>query len=88
MAKIAVLSPALVVVLLASVLAAVFAAVPSLALDAAHYVEVPLGGFSALAAAVPAGKVTEMAARAAMNRVGVLMGFGVREVSAGRTRGR
>lgn len=53
MAKIAVLSPALVVVLLSSVLAAVFAAVPSLALDASHYVEVPLGGFSALAAAVP-----------------------------------
>jgi MFS superfamily sulfate permease-like transporter len=53
MAKIAVISPALVVVVLSSVLAAVFAAVPSLALDASHFVEVPLGGFSALAAAVP-----------------------------------
>jgi MFS superfamily sulfate permease-like transporter len=53
MAKIAVISPALVVVVLSSVLAAVFASVPSMALDAIHFVEVPLGGFSALAAAVP-----------------------------------
>ncbi len=53
MAKVAVLSPALVVVLLASVLAAVFRGIPSLALDASQYVDVPLGGFTALAAAVP-----------------------------------
>jgi MFS superfamily sulfate permease-like transporter len=53
LAKIAVLSPALVVVVLSSVLAAVFAGMPGLALDPAQYVSVPLGGLSALAAAVP-----------------------------------
>lgn len=53
LAKIAVLSPAMVVVLLTSVLAAVFAGSETLALGATMYVDVPLGGLDALVAAVP-----------------------------------
>src|SRR5690606_25674899 len=53
LAKIAVLSPAMVVVLLTSVLAAVFAGGGSLALGPTMYVDVPLGGIEALMAAVP-----------------------------------
>lgn len=53
LAKIAVLSPAMVVVLLTSVLAAVFAGSEALALGATMYVDVPLGGIEALVAAVP-----------------------------------
>jgi MFS superfamily sulfate permease-like transporter len=51
--RIAVLSPALVVVVLSSLLAGALAAVPSLALGPSGFVTVPLGGLSALAAAVP-----------------------------------
>jgi MFS superfamily sulfate permease-like transporter len=51
--KISILSPALIVVVLASLLAAGFAGSPALALDATHYVSVPLGGISALASALP-----------------------------------
>lgn len=47
------LSPALVVVVLASVLAEVFRGIPSLALGASQYVEVPLGGITGLYAALP-----------------------------------
>lgn len=53
LAKITVLSPAMVVVLLTSVLAAVFAGSEALALGATMYVDVPLGGIEALVAAVP-----------------------------------
>lgn len=53
LAKIAVLSPAMVVVLLTSVLAAVAAGVESLALQPAQFVDVPLGGVEALVAALP-----------------------------------
>lgn len=53
LAKIAVLSPAMVVVLMTSVLAAVFAGSEALALGATMYVDVPLGGLDALVAAVP-----------------------------------
>ena len=53
LAEIAVLSPAMVVVLLTSVLAAVFAGSEALALGATMYVDVPLGGLDALVAAVP-----------------------------------
>ena len=47
------LSPALVVVVLASVLGIVFADIPSLALQAREFVAVPLGGFGALADSLP-----------------------------------
>jgi len=53
LAKIPTISPALVVVLLASLLAAAFTASASLTLGAAEFVDVPLGGVSALAAAMP-----------------------------------
>lgn len=53
LAKFSLLSPALVVVLLAGALAVAFAGVPSLALQASEFVNVPLGGFAALAEAVP-----------------------------------
>lgn len=53
LAKLAVLSPAMVVVLLASLLAAVFSAIPALALPPEQYVNVPLGGVDALVAALP-----------------------------------
>jgi MFS superfamily sulfate permease-like transporter len=46
-------SPALVVVVVASALAAAFSSSPALALSGAHYVDVPLGGLSALWAALP-----------------------------------
>lgn len=51
--RISILSPALIVVVVASVLAAGFAGTPALALDATHFVNVPLGGITALAAALP-----------------------------------
>ena len=53
LAKIAVLSPAIVVVLLASGLAAVFGGVPALALNPAQFVDVPIGGATALLEAMP-----------------------------------
>jgi MFS superfamily sulfate permease-like transporter len=53
LAKFTFVSPALLVVLLASGMAILFAGTPSLALDASQFVNVPLGGFIALAAAVP-----------------------------------
>lgn len=54
LAKYSVLSPALIVVLVASGLAAAFkGGSPALALTDAQYVRVPLGGLVALAAAVP-----------------------------------
>ena len=46
-------SPALVAVVVASVLAAVLAGVPGLALEAQHFVDIPVGGFSSLFAALP-----------------------------------
>lgn len=51
--KIAFLSPALIVVLVSSAVAAAFAGSESLGLSRAQYVDVPLGGLSALAAALP-----------------------------------
>jgi MFS superfamily sulfate permease-like transporter len=53
LAKVAFLSPALIVVVVASLLAAAFASQPALALAESQYVRVPLGGFGALASAVP-----------------------------------
>jgi MFS superfamily sulfate permease-like transporter len=53
LAKFSFISPALIVVVLASVLALVFDGVPTLALSQKEHVNVPLGGLSALAAAVP-----------------------------------
>lgn len=53
LAKVAVLSPAMLVVLLTSVLAALFAGIDSLALNPAQFVDVPLGGVDALVAALP-----------------------------------
>ncbi|MBC8086323.1 MAG: SulP family inorganic anion transporter [Phycisphaerae bacterium] len=53
MAKYSMISPALIVVLVATGMAMAFASIPSLALDPTHYVSVPLGSFSDLAAAVP-----------------------------------
>lgn len=53
LAKYSILSPALVVVLVATGMAIAFETIPSLALEATHYVRVPLGSFSELAAAVP-----------------------------------
>lgn len=53
LAKVPTISPALVVVLLASLLAVAFVAIPSLTLGATQFVDVPLGGVSALAAALP-----------------------------------
>lgn len=52
MAKVKVISPALIVVVLASLMAA-FLQTPSLALEARHFVDVPLGGVGALWAALP-----------------------------------
>lgn len=51
--KFAALSPAMVVVLLASLLAAAFAGVPALALRPEQFVEVPLGGVDALVSVLP-----------------------------------
>ncbi len=53
MGKIKLISPALVVVVLTSVLAAVLQSNPTLALSASHFVDVPLGGVSALWSALP-----------------------------------
>jgi MFS superfamily sulfate permease-like transporter len=52
MAKVKVISPALIVVVLASVMAA-FLQSPSMALEARHFVDVPLGGVAALWSALP-----------------------------------
>ncbi len=53
LAKLKLISPALVVVLGASALAAAFANSPTFALDARHFVDVPLGGIGALYSALP-----------------------------------
>jgi MFS superfamily sulfate permease-like transporter len=53
LAKFAFISPALIVVVVSSLMALGFASSPALALGASHFVRVPLGGFSALASAVP-----------------------------------
>jgi MFS superfamily sulfate permease-like transporter len=53
LASIKLLSPALVAVVVASVLASVLASSPTFALDARHYVDVPLGGIGALYLALP-----------------------------------
>jgi MFS superfamily sulfate permease-like transporter len=53
MAKIKLVSPALVTVVVASVLAGLFRGISGLALGPEHYVGVPLGGIQALAAALP-----------------------------------
>lgn len=53
LAKFAVISPAMVVVLLGAIAASILSAFPSLALTPAQYVDVPLGGFTAFIAAVP-----------------------------------
>jgi MFS superfamily sulfate permease-like transporter len=51
--RISVLSPALIVVVVASLMASAMAASPAFALSDAQYVRVPLGGITALAAALP-----------------------------------
>jgi MFS superfamily sulfate permease-like transporter len=53
MARYRTISPALIVVVLASVLAMVFAGSPLLSLQPEHYVDVPLGGIVALYSALP-----------------------------------
>lgn len=53
LARLKMLSPALVVVAVASLLAAWFETLPGLTLDASHYVDVPLGGIGTLFAALP-----------------------------------
>ena len=53
LAKLKLISPALVVVLVASGMAAALSSSPTLALDARHFVNVPLGGVGALYAALP-----------------------------------
>lgn len=53
MGKIAFLAPALIAVVIASAMAAAFGGVDTLSLSRAQMVDVPLGGFSALAAAIP-----------------------------------
>lgn len=53
LAKYSVISPALIVVLVATSMAIVFAGIPSLALESTHFVNVPLGSFSELASALP-----------------------------------
>ena len=53
LAKFALLSPALVLVVVSSVLAMIFRNVPSLALTPGQFVDVPLGGFKELANALP-----------------------------------
>lgn len=52
-AKYSMISPALIVVLVATGLALAFAGIPSLALAPSHFVSVPLGSFSELASQVP-----------------------------------
>jgi len=54
LARHAFLPPALVAVVVCGVVAGALAAVPALALRPEHFVEVPLGGWSALRAALPA----------------------------------
>lgn len=53
MARFKLVSPALVTVVVASVVAELFRGIPGLALGPAHYVDVPLGGVQALASALP-----------------------------------
>jgi len=53
LAKFSFISPALIVVVVASLLAAAFSSDPTLALADAQYVRVPLGGFAELATAIP-----------------------------------
>ena len=53
LAKIHLISPALVVVIGTSVMAAIFQGMPSLALTPSQFVDVPLGGVGALFAALP-----------------------------------
>jgi len=53
LAKFALLSPALVLVVVSSVLAMIFRNIPSLALTPSQFVDVPLGGFKELANALP-----------------------------------
>lgn len=53
LAKFKLISPALIVVILTSVLAAFLQSNPTLALDASHFVDVPLGGVGALWSALP-----------------------------------
>jgi MFS superfamily sulfate permease-like transporter len=53
MVKYSMLSPALVAVVVASLMAAAFGGMPGMALASTHYVEVPLGGLEALYAALP-----------------------------------
>lgn len=53
LAKYSMISPALIVVVVATALAALFAGMPSMALTTAQYVNVPLGNFSELLSAIP-----------------------------------
>lgn len=53
MARFKLVSPALVAVVVAGVVAELFRGMPGLALGPAHYVDVPLGGVLALASALP-----------------------------------
>lgn len=55
------LSPALIVVVASSLLARLFADIPDLALAAAHFVNVPLGGVDALYSALPRPDVAAIA---------------------------
>lgn len=55
------LSPALIVVVIASALAKMFSNIPELALAANHFVNVPLGGISALYSALPRPDVAAIA---------------------------
>ncbi len=61
LARFKLLSPALVVVVLASVLAAWFKGLPGLTLGDMHYVDVPLGGITTLFAALPRPDMTVLA---------------------------
>jgi len=53
MGRFKLVSPALVTVVVASVVAELFRGIPGLTLEPAHYVDVPLGGVQALASALP-----------------------------------
>ncbi|MCC6242853.1 MAG: SulP family inorganic anion transporter [Gemmatimonadaceae bacterium] len=53
LSKFKLISPALIVVVLASVMAAFLQSSPTMALEARHFVDVPLGGVGALYAALP-----------------------------------
>jgi MFS superfamily sulfate permease-like transporter len=65
MVRYQVISPVFIVVVLASVIAAFFSDVPSLALAGSHFVDVPLGGPAAVFSALPRPDFTALANPAA-----------------------